>query len=727
MSRNSHTPRDRAGALSALFAPRTAAVVGASNDTAKMGGLYFQHLLKSFEGTCYPVSRSGGPVQGVASYPSLTALPEVPDLVFVAVPAVAAAAVTKEAADLGVPVVVLHTAGFAETGEAGEQTERALTEYARARGTRLVGPNSMGIYGGATGANLLGLPARPGGVAFISASGSLIESIAPKLRVGGLGFRNVVGFENQADIEIHEYVEYCATDPGVDVIALYLEGIRNESGRSFVDALAAAARTKPVLVLRGAQTSSGQRSAVSHTAAIVSPSMIYDGLLAQAGVIEVEDESQLMPLIEALSIAPPATSDRVAIIGNGGGFATLTADAVERAGLRVPEFSAEVQAGLREALNPLAAVGNPVDAVIDDDGDGTLWGDLAEIILRDDIGAVLKFGLYKDEAESRPFSSIVGEARALGRLSKETKTPILVYSPYGDADDAIVRAFLEEGIPVVRTPRIAGRVLAASAALGTAEKERAEKPATEPDTEPETETAEKPATEPEHSGGGHGDTALPEFESLATVERLGLPVPARQYVSAAELKRDDATVLTVTAPKAVLKVAIDGIHHKSDIGGVRTGVSGDHAWAGARAMFDRFAADGDHEVDGIIVMEQVTADGPELLLSARRDAAVGPVVTVGAGGVLAELLKDVQTFAAPLSEDEALSLLDSLRIAPLLHGYRGSRGVDIAKLAACIAAFSRAFAEDRTVQEVEVNPLMTAAQEFWAVDAIVRREDQDAC
>ncbi|AWW43068.1 hypothetical protein ADL00_15985 [Streptomyces sp. AS58] len=708
MSRNSHTGGARAAALSSLFAPKTVAVVGASNDTAKMGGLYFQHLLRSFDGTSHPISRSGRPVQGVASYPSLTDLPDVPDVAFVAVPAAAAAAVTREAADLGVPVVVLHTAGFAETGEAGEAAERELTEYARARGTRVVGPNSMGIYGGATGVNLLGLPARPGGVAFISASGSLIESVAPKLRAGGLGFRNVVGFENQADIEIHEYVEYCATDPGVEVIALYLEGIKNANGRRFVDALEAAARTKPVLVLRGAQTSSGQRSAVSHTAAIVSPSMIYDGLLAQAGVIEVEDESQLVPLIEALSIAPHAGSDRVAIIGNGGGFATLTADAVERAGLRVPEFSPDVQAALREALNPLAAVGNPVDAVIDSDGDGSLWAELAEITLRDDIGAVLKFGLYKDEAQSREFSSIVGEARALGRLSKATKTPIYVYSPYGDADDAIVRAFLDEGVPVVRTPRIAGRVLAASAATGAGPK-----------------PAGKPAAgRRDHHGPS---AALPEFESLAAVARLGLPVPARQFVTARELASDDATALTFTAPKVVLKVVIDGVHHKSDIGGVRTGVPGDQAWAGARAMLQRFASAGEHEVEGIIVMEQVVADGPELLLSARRDPAVGPVITVGAGGVLAELLRDVRTFAAPLTDDEAVALLDSLKIARLLHGYRGSRGVDVAGLAARIAAFSRAFAEDHTLQEVEINPLMTAAERFWAVDAIVHREDQDPC
>jgi acetate---CoA ligase (ADP-forming) len=696
--------------LSALFAPRSVAVVGASNDTAKMGGLYFAHLLDGFDGRIYPVNRNGGVVLGRPAFSSLEELPEVPDVVFVAVPAAAAVSVTRSAADLGVPAVVLHTAGFAELGADGAEAESELTEYARARGTRIVGPNSMGIYGGATGVNLLGLPARPGRIAFISASGTLIESLAPQVTAAGLGFRNVVGFENQADIEIHEYLDYCADDSGVGIVAIYMEGIKNGNGRAFVDALGRAAATKPVVVLRGARTSAGQRSAVSHTAAMVSPSSIYEGLLRQANVVELDDESELMPFIEALSIAPPVKSGRIAVLGNGGGLATLTADAVERAGLEVPAFSTDVQASLRHALNPLAAVGNPVDAVLDNDGDGTIWAELADIVLRDEVGAILKFGLYDDEMETRPFDSIATEATALGRVKDRSGVPVFVYIPHGAADDRTREVFAAQGIPVLRTPRIASRVMAASAQYG-----------------------QRGSVVPPHGDvvlergvEGACGTALGEADSLDIVERLGLPTPARQFVAVRDLKSDSDIVRALDAAEVVVKIVVEGVHHKSDLGGVRTKVPRSDALEQARDMARSFAEAG-YEVDGVLVMEHVTADGPELLVNLARDPAVGPVLTIGAGGVLTELLRDVITFAAPVTATEAQALLSSLQVRTLLEGYRGSRAVDLTELAAAIATFSSRFADDPNLLEVEVNPLMTSAAGAWAVDAIVRTKEQSPC
>jgi len=695
--------------LRALFAPRSVAVVGASNDLSKMGGLYFEHLLASFEGRSYPVNRGGLPVQGIPSYAALSALPETPDLVFVAVPARAAVAVTKDAADLGVPVVVVHTAGFSEMGAEGAALETELTEYARARGTRVVGPNSMGVYGGATGVNLLGLPARPGGVAFVSASGTLIEMVVPRLNESGLGLRNVVGFENQADLRIDEYLDYCADDPGVDVIAVYMEAIKDGSGRTFVDVLRRAAERKPVVVLRGARTAAGQRAAISHTGAIVSPSLVYEGLLRQAGIVELEDEAELVPFIEGLSLARRARSGRVAVMGNGGGFATLVTDAVESVGLSVPRLSSEVQAALRDVLNPLAAVGNPIDAVVEHEGDGTLWGELAEIVLRDDIGAVLKFGLYA--GGGRSVESIRSEAAALAKAGRSAGVPVFVYSPYGDADERTVEVFRSEGIPVFRTPRTAARVISANATLGGGR-----------------EVMRREPGRPGHEVRAVGTdmTVLDEPESLRVVELLGLPVPPHVVLDAHQLKSADSPEPALPSDEVVLKVVIDGVHHKSDLGGVRTRVPRGRALAEARAMAETLAVS-DYEIAGVIVMEQVSAAGPELLLSARRDAAVGPIVTVGAGGVLAELLGDVAVAAAPVSVPEAQRLLDSLRVGRLLQGYRGSERVGLVPTAEAIAAFSQAFADDESLSEVEVNPLMPSAEGLWAVDALVRREVAAGC
>lgn len=678
-------------------------MIGASNDTAKMGGLYFRHALESFEGAVYPVTRRGGVVQGVDAYPSLAELPVVPDVAFVAVPAEAAVAVTKEAADIGVRVVVIHSGGFAEAGEGGAALEEELVMYARARGTRIVGPNSMGSFGGQTAANLLGLPhLAPGGVSFISASGTLIQSLAPRLRMLGLGYRNVVGFENQADIEVHEYLEHCADDDGTDVVLLYLEGIKNKSGRRFVDALRRTASIKPVLVLRGAQTSSGQRSAVSHTAAMISPASVYTGLLQQSGVVELEDESDIVPFVEALSVVPRARSRRIAVLGEGGGFATLAADAVEREGLSVPAFSSSVQAELRGLVGDLAGVGNPVDAVMVDQRDGAVWGDIVRASLRDGTGAVLRFGLFQDESEPREFESVAAEARSLGAIVREVGVPVVVFSPEGDADPERAALFQVEGVPVVRSMRLAARLLAVLARHL-------------PVDEPITSVTER---------GAPSSGVLSEAEGLEVLARLGLPVPRHTTRSMREMLDDSPLNLGFESGTLVLKAIVPGVNHKSDIGGVRTGLVGEDAIrAAAIAMAEAIETTTTHRVTGFIIMEQVSATGPEVLLSAHRDDAIGPLITVGTGGVLAEADRDIVTFAAPVTRAEAETMLRSLSIAPLLDGFRGSPPVDVRGLADAIARFSLAFVDDTDLHEVEINPVMTAEDGCWAVDAVVQREE----
>jgi succinyl-CoA synthetase beta subunit len=223
-----------------------------------------------------------------------------------------------------------------------------------------------------------------------------------------------------------------------------------------------------------------------------------------------------------------------------------------------------------------------------------------------------------------------------------------------------------------------------------------------------------------------GGTALGEADSLDIVEQLGLPTPRRRFLTMTDLKDDDRLELGLDVDRVVVKIAVEGLHHKSDLGGVRTGVPRSEAMEQGRGMARTFAEAG-YEVDGVLAMEQVPAEGPELLVNLHRDPAVGPVLTVGAGGVLTELLQDVATFAAPVSEQEALELLTSLRVGRLLEGYRGSAAVSLPTLAAALARFGRQFVDDPTLLEVEVNPLMTSASGFWAVDAIVRREEAPSC
>ena len=515
-----------------------------------MGGLYFQHLRETFTGRAFPVSRKGGIVHGVEAFTTWSDLPIVTDVVFVAVPSQSAIEVTRQAADLGVPFVVLHTAGFAEAGDHGVEAEAALVEYARERGTRIVGPNSMGAYGGKTSANLLGLPKlTPGSVSFISASGTLIQMLATGLTSRGMGYRNVVGFENQADIHIYEYLQYCADDDGTRSIVIYMEGIRGGTGRQFVDAMQHASKKKPVLELRGGTTAAGQRAALSHTASLVSPASLYSGLSLQAGIIELQDESEILPCLEAIERAPAAKSRRVAVIGEGGGLATLTSDALETVGLEVRQFSEAVQDELKGLLGPLAGVGNPVDAVQAPDESRL---PMLTAILKDSPGTILRFGLFQDESEPRSFESVAEEANQLGEVSRKFAIPIVVFSPEGDADDSRVALFRNAGIPVVRTATMAARVLS-------------------------TLARDCPPIEHLASVAIHPNTpimALSEVEGLDVVAGLGLNVPARRVYSSAQLRDLKHVDYEFGDTDVVLKAVVQGVHHKSDIGGVRIGGRG---------------------------------------------------------------------------------------------------------------------------------------------------------
>jgi acetate---CoA ligase (ADP-forming) len=689
-------------ALRALFAPSSIAVVGASNDTAKMGGLYFQHLRETFTGRCFPISRRGAVVQGVEAFATLSKLPIVPDVVFVAVPSQAAIEVTREAADLRVPFVVLHTAGFAEAGKHGVEAEAALVDYARSRGTRIVGPNSMGTYGGETSANLLGLPQlSPGSVSFISASGTLIQMLGAGLTARGMGYRNVVGFENQADIHIYEYLQYCEADAGTRAIVVYMEGIRGETGRQFVDAMRAASKKKPVFVLRGATTSAGQRAALSHTASLVSPASLYAGLSLQAGIIELQDETEILPCLDAIERAPVATSRRVAVIGEGGGLATLTSDAMESAGLEVRQFSEAVQDELKSLLGPLAGVGNPVDAVQATDESRQA---MLATILKDNPGSILRFGLFQDDSEPRSFESVAQEASQLGEISRKSAIPIVVFSPEGDADESRVALFRHAGIPVVRSARMAARVLSTLA--------RGCSPVEHP-----ASVAVRPGT----SG-----MALSEIDGLDIVSGLGLNVPARRVYHPFQLRDFESVEYEFGDEAVVLKAVVQGVHHKSDIGGVRIGLRGaDQVRDQALSMIEDIERLG-HQVESVMVMRQVKQVGVELLLSGHRDRSIGPLVTVGSGGIFTEVYRDIISFAAPVSVEEAENMLLALDCSILFKGYRGRPAVNVKELAAQVATFSSAFAGSSDLLEVEVNPLIAGAQGSWAVDAIVVREDKNS-
>ena len=351
--------------LNAAFHPRSVAVVGASNDPTKWGGAILTNLLSSgYQGTIYPVNPSDPVIFGLPAYPSVADLPTTPDLALMAVPARVLLDVVRQCGGLGVPAAVVVSAGFSEVGAEGAELERRVVEAAAESGLLLIGPNTIGLTSAgshlcAMGVALLRL--SPGGASFLSQSGNLGVLLLAEAGGRGVGVGKFIGLGNAAVVDTPDLIEYFRQDPDTSVILAYVEGFQD--GRRFMRTARRAAKEKPVVVLRGGESSYGSRAAASHTGAMAVSQKVFEAVARQSGVITTTDPDEFLDLTEALSALPMPRGSRVAVVTMGGGWGVITADEVARNGLQLAELSPEVLAQLNDILPPFWSHGNPIDLV----------------------------------------------------------------------------------------------------------------------------------------------------------------------------------------------------------------------------------------------------------------------------------------------------------------------------------------------------------------------------
>jgi acetate---CoA ligase (ADP-forming) len=456
--------------LRPLFDPRSVAVVGASADTSKWGGDIAARLVRTAgERPVYLVNRHDGHLHGLRAYPSLREIPEVPELVVLAMPASSLDAVLDDALTLGVKAFIGLFAGLGETGPEGRARELAAAARVRAAGALLLGPNCMGLADRAAGFEAVAyLDIPPGDVAFVSQSGAMGEEFVMRARAWGCGFSRYVTLGNQADVDAVEILESLTGHAETRVAAVYLEGVGD--GRRLAAAAAeVAAAGRPVVLLAPGRSSAGARAALSHTGALAPDSTVVDALCAAAGVERAETPRELFELTMALRTKERPRGRRVAVVSDGGGPGGVTADALTAAGLTVPEFSPALTAALRREL-PGSAGANPVDlalGTIDPDG----FARAVPVVAADpEVDAVVVVGQLGYWAGRFPeFDELVAqEVAAAGVLAaavRETGTPLVVATVYADAAPA--RELRAAGVPVFR--EIASAVAAVSALAAVAE------------------------------------------------------------------------------------------------------------------------------------------------------------------------------------------------------------------------------------------------------------------
>jgi acetate---CoA ligase (ADP-forming) len=693
--------------VTALLDPRSVAVVGASRDPLKRGYQAIRRLLADgFPHPIYPVNPREREILSLPAYPSLAAVKDQVDLALVVTPAATVPDVLAECAASGVHAAVVIAVGFGETGAAGRELEERVAGIATQAGIALVGPNTNGVFNLPRRLNLVGAGDIPvGTLALVCQSGNMALSLFTQAaHETELGFSVYVGIGNEAGVHFDAVLPYLQKDPHTEAVLLYAEGFRD--GRAFLRAARSLAAAKPLVVYKAGRSEAARRAALSHTGAITGSARVARALLRQAGAHVVERSDELVPVTETLVTQPSLSSPRVAVLADGGGHATVAADALSAYGLTLPALDDASTHRLRELLPPAASTRNPVDVAGATDRDPQLFEACAGILFEDaHVDGVLCVGLlggyglrFSDELAAVEQQAAGGMAQLAAKHGKA----LVVQSAYAPARPRAHALLRAAGVPVHASVEIAARCMAAL-----------------------WERGRLLASADARScfAGGDPDPAAREHRALTEPAGRALlhahGIPTGRWVLATDAEAAGRAVSALGSPVA-LKLVSPDIVHKSDVGGVLLDVA---TAADAHAGFERIvaaahAAAPDAAVEGVLITP-MAPPGVELLVGVATDATFGPVLTVGAGGTAVELLDDLAFRAIPVTALECHELLDELALAPLFDGYRGARSACRETVVALLRAVSELALARPDVVELDLNPVIVHAGGLELVDVRV--------
>ncbi|MBP2682885.1 MAG: CoA-binding domain protein [Deltaproteobacteria bacterium] len=676
-----------------LFHPRSVAVVGASRNREKVGHGVFSNLVQAgFPGTIYGVNPAGGELFGRPLYPSIDAIPGPVDLgVFVVPPNAILEGIPRLAAR-GMRAGIAISAGFKEVGGEGIALERSLREAARSAGVRILGPNCLGLIDTHARMNASfsrGTPPK-GFISFFSQSGALCTAVLDWAIGRNVGFSKFVSLGNQADVSESDILEFLADDPTTRVILGYVESI--DDGRRFLRAAREVTARKPVILVKAGATSAGARAASSHTGSLAGSDRAYAAAFRQGGVIRVETVEDLFDLALAFAMQPLPRGDQLLILTNAGGPGILAADMAERLGIPLAEVTSSLRDRILPVLPPTASLANPVDVIGDARADR--YRDVL-LALRDEPSIDTVLVLLTPQAMTEPEETAGATVSALAGSGKTVFASFLG----GAAVAASRRILTEGGVPNYPVPERAVRAL--HAMLRYSRIRFSAGP-------PETEVF---PVRPENAGRlvrealAAGRRTLGEEESRGILEAYGFRFPRHAFAATSDAAV--AAYRAIGSASAVMKIVSPQILHKTDVGGVRLGLSSCEEVA--RAFMEITSSVRRRApsawIAGVSVQEMVTG-GRELILGMSRDPQFGPLLMFGLGGIYVEVLKDVSFRVAPISRHDAGEMVREIRAYPLLAAYRGSEPADEEAIVEALIQVSRLSCDFPEIQELDINPLL---------------------
>jgi acetyltransferase len=708
-----------------IMDPDAVAVVGASTDETKRGYQAIETLQEGgYDGDIYPVNPSADEIRGLRVYPTVSAIPGRVDLALIVTPAAVVPSVLEDCEGTDLAGAVVVAVGFGEMGAEGQSLEDEIVSLAREQGIRLIGPNTSGMINVHRGLNLVGTDTVPeGGLALLCQSGNMAISLFTEAATrDGVGFSHYVGVGNEADLRFHEYLPYLDADPETDAIVCYVEGLTD--GRAFLRQAREVVTETPVVVLKSGRSAVGKRSASSHTGSLAGDAAVTASVLEQAGVVSVDRSDELLNVANALSSLPRADGSNVGVLADGGGHATLAADALVERGLSVPRLDESTQDRLREVLPDAASVVNPVDVAGGTDEDQSVFVDCAAAILADpNVDALLLTGLFGGYGIrfAEQYTDVeVAAATGLADLAADHRTPIVVQSAYEGFDTPPHSVLRERRIPVLESLDVASAILEAVSTYGARTRAL---PASS-----DFRLDRGPAPDPIGDATPDGRSQLSELESKRVLVASGLPVAPFEFATSPD---DAASAAADFGGPVALKVVTPDIVHKSDAGGVALDVDparADDVYDDLLAAVSEF--DPTASLDGVLVSPMREA-GVELIVGVVDDPQFGPVVMCGLGGVFVEVLEDVAFRALPLTEADARAMLDDIDAQELLDGVRGSPPVDRDAVVDLLVDVSRFVEAHPSVLELDLNPVFAGAAGVEIVDAAItvtegERQSSDA-
>lgn len=689
--------------LQRLFSPVSVAVVGVSPKGGYGLGTVKNLEQFGFPGRVYPINPRYDEIDGRQTWPNLASLPEPVDAVGISVPALATPSIIREAIEAGAGGAVAFAAGFAEVGEEGAALQAEIAAMGRESGFPVIGPNCLGVVNYLDRAPLWSITAggrtEPGSVALVGQSGNILLSLMSSINCPPLAY--AVSCGNQTVVDAVEIMDYFLEDSRVRVIVAVLEGIRDVSGFRRM-AARAAERQVPIIALKLGRSERGSRAAIAHTGSMTGASHLVEALFAECGVIRVDDLGEAGATAALLAAPRRPNGMGLGVTASSGGECGLTSDLATEAGLVLPELQAEQREKVVPLLPSFARPSNPLDIT------AVGWGDRE--ISRETVSALvntpgvdLVASIGQASTYSGPMADIGWEpmVAGLGDAAANGNVPIVLISTVTDIQSELVQALAEHDIPVLAGTRTAIRSIANAGRYAVWLRER---PAPSVPHAIDEERREQARTLlPPVGSGGVSESVSKQIAAL-----YGIPIPEGDLATSPEAARNIAEQIGYPV---VLKIEAENLHHKTEVGGVVVGVkTGAEVATAYEALIQRVVAARPNVTIAGVRVERMVGGGVELVVGGTRDELFGPVVVVGSGGILVEVLQDTAHHLAPVDVSTARRMVLGLRGGALLEGYRGAAPADIDAVASAIAGVSAMLTELPEVREIDINPLVALEQ-----------------